>query len=120
MLESPSLHFQEYDMTNPRLLAIAAIAAFALAPSLAMADGNGAVTGAVGGAVTGAVVGGPVGAVVGGAVGAIVGNSVTTQPNQVVLQPVQVAPVDPCNTSTTRTSDNSGNSQVTQTTSCPN
>ena len=47
------------------ILAIAVLAS-AAAPTFAIADGNGAVTGAVGGAVTGAVVGGPVGAAVGG------------------------------------------------------
>jgi hypothetical protein len=35
-------------------------------PTLALADGDGALTGAAGGAVAGAVVGGPVGAAVGG------------------------------------------------------
>ena len=39
-------------------------------PTLAFADGNGALTGAAGGAVAGAVVGGPVGAAVGGVAGA--------------------------------------------------
>ena len=38
-------------------------------PTVALADGNGAVTGAAGGAVAGAVVGGPLGAAVGGAAG---------------------------------------------------
>ena len=44
-------------------------------PSLALADDQGAMTGAAGGAVAGAVVGGPVGAVVGGAAGAMMGGA---------------------------------------------
>ena len=46
--------------------------AIATLPTLAFADGDGALTGAAGGAVAGAVVGGPVGAAVGDAAGGII------------------------------------------------
>ena len=49
--------------------------AIATLPTLAFADGDGALTGAAGGAVAGAVVGGPVGAAVGGAAGGIIGGA---------------------------------------------
>ena len=55
---------------------IIGLSAMAIAlPTLALADGNGALTGAAGGAVAGAVVGGPVGAAVGGAAGGIIGGA---------------------------------------------
>lgn len=53
-------------------LSILAIAAL---PTVALADGDGAVTGAAGGAVAGAVVGGPVGAAVGGVAGGVIGGA---------------------------------------------
>jgi hypothetical protein len=84
-------------------------------PSLAFADGQGAVTGAVGGAATGAIVGGPVGAAVGGAAGAVIGGTVR-RPGPVVVQPVPAAP--PCDTSTTVTANNSGDKSVTRSTHC--
>ncbi len=93
-----------------------ACAAFAL-PTLAFADGNGAVTGAAGGAVAGAVVGGPVGAAVGGTAGAIAGGVASGPDRTVVVTPGAPAP---CNTRTTQTTDNSGYSSTTQSTNCPN
>lgn len=53
---------------------LATVAALALAPATAFAQGS-TVGGAVGGAAVGAVVGGPVGAVVGAGVGGVVGNA---------------------------------------------
>ena len=98
------------------LLACATIAL----PSLAFADGNGAVTGAAGGAVAGAVVGGPVGAAVGGTAGAIIGGAASGPDRTVVVNP-QPAPgaMVPCNTRTTQTTDNTGYSSTTQTSNCP-
>ncbi len=49
--------------------------AIVILPTLAFADGDGALTGAAGGAVAGAVVGGPVGAAVGGVAGGVVGGA---------------------------------------------
>jgi outer membrane lipoprotein SlyB len=83
-------------------------------PSLALADDQGAMTGAAGGAVAGAVVGGPVGAVVGGAAGAVMGGA-ATGPNRAVV----VEPGAPCASRTTQTTDNTGYSQKTTTTNCP-
>lgn len=85
-------------------------------PTLAFADGNGAVTGAAGGAIAGAVVGGPVGAAVGGAAGAVVGGAASGPDRTVVVTPGATAP---CNTRTTQTTDNSGYSSTTQSTDCP-
>jgi hypothetical protein len=48
--------------------------AIAALPTIALADGNGALTGAAGGAIAGAVVGGPVGAAVGGVSTALLGS----------------------------------------------
>jgi hypothetical protein len=102
------------------LLILAAGAALVVLPQLALADGDGAVTGLVGGAVAGAVVGGPVGAVVGGVAGTVVGGAVTSPHREVItVQPV-ARPVDPCVSRTTETTDNSGNSRTTQSTNCPN
>ena len=55
-----------------------------MATSVALADGQEAVTGAAGGAVAGAVVGGPVGAAVGGVAGAVIGGT-ASGPGQTVL-----------------------------------
>lgn len=89
---------------------------FIALPTIAFADGNGAVTGAAGGAVAGAVVGGPVGAAVGGTAGAIVGGAASGPDRTVVVTPGAAAP---CNTRTTQTTDNSGYSSTTQSTNCP-
>ena len=97
---------------------ILACATIAL-PTLAFADGNGAVTGAAGGAVAGAVVGGPVGAAVGGAAGAIAGGAASGPDRTVVVNPPPRAAVVPCNTRTTQTTDNTGYSSTTQTSNCP-
>jgi hypothetical protein len=97
------------------------VGALALAMSgVALADDQGALTGAAGGAVTGAVVGGPVGAAVGGAAGAIVGGA-ATGPNRTVVVPAAPPPAVavPCNTRTTQTTYNTGYSLTTQTTNCP-
>ncbi len=87
---------------------------FAALPTLAFADGDGALTGAAGGAVAGAVVGGPVGAAVGGIAGGVIGGAASG--------PVVVAPgARPCNTRTTTTQDNNTGASVTrQTTDCAN
>jgi hypothetical protein len=85
-------------------------------PTLALADGNGAVTGAAGGAIAGAVVGGPVGAAVGGAAGAVVGGT-ASGPGPVVVAPGPVAA--PCDTRTSTTTNNDTGASVTrQTTNC--
>lgn len=90
-------------------------ASILVAPTLAIADDNGALTGAAGGAVTGAIVGGPVGAAVGGVAGAVVGGAATGAPRPVVVEPAQ-----PCATrTTTTTNNNTGSSRTTQTTDCP-
>ncbi len=96
---------------------IIGLSAMAIAlPTVAFADGNGAVTGAAGGAVAGAVVGGPVGAAVGGAAGGIIGG-VTSGPRTTVVEPV---PVAPCASQTTTTqNDNTGASVTQHTTNCP-
>jgi hypothetical protein len=97
------------------ILALSAALAFVALPQLALADGDGVVTGAAGGAVAGAVVGGPPGALVGGVAGGVIGGSVTgPRPATVVVQPDA-----PCSSRTTQTADNSGNSRTTQTTNCP-
>ena len=49
--------------------------AIAALPTMAIADGDGAITGAAGGAVAGAVVGGPLGAAVGGVAGGVIGGA---------------------------------------------
>ena len=92
---------------------IIGLSAMAIAlPTVAFADGNGAVTGAAGGAVAGAVVGGPVG----GAAGGIIGG-VTSGPRTTVVEPV---PVAPCASQTTTTqNDNTGASVTQHTTNCP-
>jgi hypothetical protein len=90
--------------------------AFASLPTLALADGNGAVTGAAGGAVAGAVVGGPVGAAVGGVAGGVIGGA-ASNPRPVVVAP---GPGAPCNTRTSTTQNNNTGASVTrQTTDCP-
>ena len=99
---------------------IIGLSALALAslPTLAFADGDGAVTGAAGGAVAGAVVGGPVGAAVGGVAGGVIGGA-ASNPRPVVVAP---GPGDapPCNTRTTTTQNNNTGASVTrQTTDCP-
>jgi hypothetical protein len=95
------------------------VLAFVAFPTLALADGNGAVTGAAGGAIAGAVVGGPVGAAVGGVAGAVVGGATTGPGQPVVVEPEPgPAVVAPCNTRTTQTTDNTGYSKTTQTTNC--
>jgi hypothetical protein len=84
-------------------------------PTLAVADGDGALTGAAGGAVAGAVVGGPVGAAVGGVAGGVVGGA-ASGPAPVVVAP---GPGGPCNTRTTTTQNNNTGASVTrQTTDC--
>jgi hypothetical protein len=93
--------------------------AFAGLPTLAFADGNGAVTGAAGGAVAGAVVGGPVGAAVGGAAGGIVGGA-ASGPDR---GPVVVTPAPdsaaPCSSRSVTRTDSEGNSETRQATNCP-
>jgi hypothetical protein len=85
-------------------------------PTLAFADGNGALTGAAGGAVAGAVVGGPVGAAVGGVAGGVIGGAASA-PGTVVVAPAPVGP--PCNSRTTTTTNNNTGASVTrQTTDC--
>jgi hypothetical protein len=98
-----------------KIAALTAILVFAL-PSVALADGDGAVKGGVGGAVAGALVGGPVGAAVGGVAGMAIGGAASGPDQTVVVQPSA-----PCRTRTTQTTDNTtGASSTTQTTNCPN
>jgi hypothetical protein len=99
------------------IIGLSALAITAL-PSLALADGNGAVTGAAGGAVAGAVVGGPVGAAVGGAAGGIIGGAASgPRPGPVVVAP-SPGPV-PCSSRSVTRSDSEGNSVTHQATNCP-
>lgn len=97
------------------IIGLSALAIGAL-PTLALADGNGAVTGAAGGAVAGAVVGGPVGAAVGGAAGGIVGGSASGHDHR----PVVVAPVPaaPCSSRSVTRTDSEGNSVTHRATNC--
>ena len=86
-------------------------------PGLAVADGDGALTGAAGGAVAGAVVGGPVGAAVGGVAGGVIGGA-ASEPRRVVVAPAPDAV--PCGSQTTTTTNNNTGASVTrQTTNCP-
>lgn len=97
------------------IIGLSALAITAL-PSLALADGDGVLTGAAGGAVAGAVVGGPVGAAVGGVAGGVIGGA-ASQPRPVVVAP---GPGAPCNSrTTTTTNNNTGESVTRQTTDCP-
>ena len=100
------------------IIGLSALAVTAL-PTLALADGGGALTGAAGGAVAGAVVGGPVGAAVGGVAGGVIGGAASgpPAPGPVVVTPAP-EPVAPCSTRTTTKSDNYGNSVTHQTTNC--
>ena len=84
------------------------------APTLSLANGNSAVTGAAGGAVAGAVVGGPVGAAVGGAAGAVIGGAAGNQPNTVVVQP----DATDCQTTTVQR-ENATGTTTSQRTNCP-
>jgi hypothetical protein len=94
------------------IIGLSALAITAL-PTLALADGDGVVTGAAGGAVAGAVVGGPVGGVAGGVIG-----GAASQPRPVIVAPDPGGP--PCNSRTTTTTNNStGDSVTRQTTDCP-
>jgi hypothetical protein len=103
-------------MTRKFLVLSTAAALFAL-PSLAFADGQGALTGAAGGAIAGAVVGGPVGAVIGGGAGAVVGGAATGPDGRtVVVEPG--GPVAPCASRTTQSTNNYGDTTTTQTTNC--
>ncbi len=97
------------------IIGLSALAIAAL-PGLALADGDGALTGAAGGAVAGAVVGGPVGAAVGGVAGGVIGGA-ASQPRPVVVAP---GPGVPCNSRTTTTTNNNTGASVTQqSTDCP-
>ena len=92
--------------------------AIVILPTLAFADGDGALTGAAGGAVAGAVVGGPVGAAVGGVAGGVVGGAASGPASGPVV--VVPAPGAPCGTRTTTTTNNNTGASVTrQTTDCP-
>ena len=98
------------------IIGLSALAITAL-PTLALADGDGALTGAAGGAVAGAVVGGPVGAAVGGVAGGVIGGA-ASGPAPVVVAPAPGWP--PCNSRTTTTTNNNTGASVTrQTTDCP-
>jgi hypothetical protein len=106
----------EEDMMRSMIIALSALAIAAL-PTLALADGDGVVTGAAGGAIAGAVVGGPVGAAVGGVAGGVIGGA-ASQPRPVVVAPGPGAP--PCNSrTTTTTNNNTGDSVTRETTDCP-
>jgi hypothetical protein len=96
-------------MMRSMIIGLSALAITAL-PTIALADGDGVVTGAAGGAVAGAVVGGVAGGVIGGA---------ASQPRPVVVAPDPGGP--PCNSrTTTTTNNNTGDSVTRQTTDCPN
>jgi hypothetical protein len=96
------------------IIGLSTLALVAL-PTLAVADGGGALTGAAGGAVAGAVVGGPIGAAVGGVAGGVIGGA-ASGPAPVVVAP---GPGGPCNTRTTTTQNNNTGASVTrQTTDC--
>src|SRR5271156_3029992 len=100
------------------IIGLSALTMVAL-PTVALADGDGALTGAAGGAVAGAVVGGPVGAAVGGIAGGVIGGA-ASGPGPVVVAPAPVVPAAPCSTRTTTTQDNNNGASVTrQTTDCP-
>ncbi len=98
------------------IIGLSALAITAL-PSLALADGDGVVTGAAGGAVAGAVVGGPVGAAVGGVAGGVIGGA-ASQPRPVVVAPGPGAPVQHAGRRR-RQNNNTGASVTRQTTDCP-
>jgi len=94
------------------IIGLSALTIVAL-PAIALADGNGAVTGAAGGAVAGAVVGGPVGAAVGGVAGGVIGGTASGPGPAVVASA-------PCGTRTeTVQNNNTGASVTRQTTDCP-
>src|ERR1700684_3727553 len=92
------------------IIGISAVASASL-PTLALADGDGVVTGAAGGAVAGAVVGGPVGAAVGGVAGGVVGGAASGPGPVVVALPPGAAP---CGTQTTTTTNNNTGASVTR------
>jgi hypothetical protein len=98
------------------IIGLSALALTAL-PTLALADGNGAVTGAAGGAIAGGVVGGPVGAAVGGAAGGIIGGAASGHERR----PVVVAPpgpAAPCSSRSVTRTDSEGNSVTHRATNC--
>jgi hypothetical protein len=99
------------------IIGLSALAMTALA-TLALADGNGAVTGAAGGAIAGGVVGGPVGAAVGGAAGGIIGGAASgPRPGPVVVAPPP-GPAVPCSSRSVTRTDSEGNSVTHQATNC--
>src|ERR1700723_3457610 len=112
----PLFHLLSARRRNMRamIIGLSTLALVAI-PTLAVADGGGALTGAAGGAVAGAVVGGPVGAAVGGVAGGVIGGA-ASGPAPVVVAP---GPGGPCNTRTTTTQNNNTGASVTrQTTDC--
>ena len=98
------------------IIGLSALAIAAL-PTLAFADGNGALTGAAGGAVAGAVVGGPVGAAVGGVAGGVDRRRRVRTRDLVVAPPLGLprATREP----RPRQNNNTGASVTRQTTDCP-
>lgn len=93
--------------------------AIATLPTLALANGAGAMTGAAGGAIAGGVIGGPVGAAVDGAAGGIIGGTASGPgPDWVVVAPAP-PPRVPCGARTATRSDSAGDSLTHQTTNCP-
>jgi hypothetical protein len=85
------------------ILAGAALAMIIAAPTLAVAQGEGAAAGAVTGGVAGAIVGGPVGAVVGAGAGAATGaaaEAASRPPDQqiIVQQPAPTVSERTCTT----------------------
>jgi hypothetical protein len=110
-----SIEWNKEDIMRRLIIGCSTLALTAL-PTFALADGDGALTGAAGGAVAGAVVGGPVGAAVGGVAGAVIGGA-ASGPGPVVVAPAPGA--GPCNTRTTTTTNNNTGASVTrQTTDC--
>jgi hypothetical protein len=99
------------------IIGLSALAMTAL-PTLALADGNGAVTGAAGGAIAGGVVGGPVGAAVGGVAGGIIGGAASgPRPGPVVVAPPP-GPAAPCSSRSVTRTDSEGNSVTHRETNC--
>jgi hypothetical protein len=71
---------------SKRVILAAAVLTLISLPAPALAQGSGAVPGAVGGAAAGAAVGGPVGAAVGGAAGALAGGALSADESARVKQ----------------------------------
>ena len=96
------------------VIGLSALAIMAV-PGLALADGNGAMTGAAGGAIAGGVAAGPLG----GAAGRIVGGAASgpQRPRPVVVAPPP-GPAPPCSSRSVTRTDSEGNSVTHRATNC--